>query len=440
MIRSSPHPAVRSRSPLPLLLLALAAAAAPAWPQPDLWIDGPDAVQPGTNREFPDAAIDAHGRSIYVWDAFNAGDARNDIYLRRFARDGAPLADPLQVNTYTDDDQRNPRVAAGLDGSFLVVWRSEEPGPNPADPLGHWVRSRKFDASGAPIGAEQYVNSLNAAVAGGALRVDVAALRGGGYVVVWRSAVGGGTDPGVSIQARLLSAAGVPLGSPIQVNVEEPLAQEYCSVAPLADGGFVVAWTLPGVALRRFAADGSPVTGQIDANAASVTAYWTDLAVAPDGRVALVWREGDTEIRARLFDSTLTPLGDEFVVNDVADIDPAAPRVATYGAGGFLVIWESTTGVGSDPSSRSVEGRRVTGVDQFAGPQQQLNEFEDNAQHQPAIDGSSFWLAVAWQSGDNPEELTDDAILGFGIDLCGPLFCDDFELGTTLRWSLTASP
>lgn len=439
MVRSSPNPAVRCRSPLPLLLLALAAAA-PAWPQEDVWIDGPDAVQPGSNREFPDAAIDAFGRSIYVWDAFSAGDARNDIYLRRFDRTGAPLADPLQVNTYTDDDQRNPRVAAGLDGSFLVVWRSEEPGPNPADPLGHWVRSRKFDASGAPIGAEQYVNSLNAAIAGGALRVDVAALRGGGYVVVWRSAVGGGTDPGVSIQARLLSAAGVPLGSPIQVNVEEPLAQEYCSVAPLADGGFVVAWTLPGVALRRFAADGSPVTGQIDANAASVTAYWTDLAVAPDGRVALVWREGDTEIRARLFDSTLTPLGDEFVVNDVADIDPAAPRVATYGAGGFLVIWESTTGVGSDPSSRSVEGRQVTGVDQFAGPQEQLNEFEDDAQHQPAIGGSSFWLALAWQSGDNPDEPTDDAILGFGIDLCGPLFCDDFELGTTLRWSLTASP
>lgn len=425
------------RAPAAALLLALASTGSPAVAD-QLWIDGPDAVQPGFNREFPDAAIDAFGRSIYVWDAFNAGDARNDIYLRRFDRAGAPMADPQPVNGFTDDDQRNPRVAAGLDGSFLVVWRSEETGPTPTDPLGHWVRGRKFDATGAPVGTESWINTLDAAIAGGAVRPALAALRGGGYVAVWKSA-NGGTDPGVGILARLIAADGTPQGSPFQVNVEEALTQDYPSVAPLADGGFVVIWAVPGVAMRRFDAAGAPLTGQIDVNVSSVNALGTDAAVAADGRLAVVWQEGTTEIRARLYDSTLAPLGDEFVVNDVSDTDPDAPRVAPYGREGFLVIWESTTGVGTDTDPRSVEARRVTGVDQFAGPQEQINQYETDSQHQSAIDGSSFWLALAWQSGDNPEE-ADDAILGFGIDLCGPLFCDDFELGTSLRWSATVAP
>lgn len=432
----------RSRSacdcaPAALLLLALASVASPIGAD-ELWIDGPDAVQPGSNREYPDAAIDAFGRSIYVWDAFNSGDARNDIYLRRFDRAGAPLADPQPVNGFTDDDQRTPRVAAGLDGTFLVVWRSEEAGPIPTDPLGHWVRGRKFDAAGAPVGTESWINTLDAAVSGGAVRPALAALRGGGYVAVWKSA-NGGTDPGIGILARLLAADGTPLGSPFQVNVEEALTQDHPSVAPLPDGGFAVIWSVPGVSMRRFDAGGAALTGQLDVNASSVNALGTDAAVAADGRIAVVWQEGTTEIRARLYDSTLTPLGDEFVVNDVTDTDPDAPRVAAYGREGFLVIWESTTGVGTDLDSKSVQARWVTGVDQFAGPQEQLNEFETDAQHQPAIDGASFWLALAWQSGDNPEE-ADDAILGFGIDLCGPLFCDDFELGTPLRWSATVSP
>lgn len=424
---------------LAALLLALALSPSPAAAQADLWIDGPAAVQPGTDRQFPDAAIDAFGRSLYVWDAFNAGDARNDIYLRRISRTGAPLADPVQANTFTDDDQRNPRLAAGRDGSFLVVWRSEESGPNPADPSGHWVRSRKFDAAGAPVASEAYVNTLDAAVSGGAVRPDAAALAGGGYVVVWKS-MNGGTDPGIGILARLLAADGTPQGSPFQVNVDEALTQDYPSVAALADGGFVVVWTVPGVAMRRFAANGTPVTGQLDVNASTVNGLGTDVAVAADGRVAVVWQEANVEIRARLYDSTLTPLGAEFAVSEPADTDPDAPRVASYGQEGFLVSWESTTGVGNDTSSKSVEGRLVTGVDEFGGAQEQLNGFEVDAQHQPAVGGSSYWLALAWQSGDNPDEPTDDAILGFGIDLCGPLFCDDFELGSTLRWSLAVSP
>ena len=431
---------LRARAPfLALSLSSLASLPTSAAAQPEL-LDRRTGRGPARHRPRVPG-----GRDRRLWalalrvGGLHRGRRPQRHLPRRWTRSGAPIADPVQANTFTADDQRNPRVAAGRDGSFLVVWRSEEPGPDPADPSGHWVRGRKFDATGAPVAGEAYVNALNAAISGGAVRPDVAALAGGGYVVVWKSAAGG-TDPGIGILARRLSAEGVPQGSPFQVNVEEALTQDYPSVATLADGGFVVVWTVPGVAIRRFAADGTPLSGQLDVNASAVNGIGTDVAVAPDGRVAVVWQEGNTEIRARLYDSTLAPLGDEFRVSDVADTDPDAPQVAPYGALGFLVIWESATGVGADASGKSVEGRLVTGVDEFAAAQEQLNTFEVDAQHQPALGGSSFWLALGWQSGDNPEELNDDAILGFGIDLCGPLFCDDFELGSTLRWPVTSPP
>lgn len=404
----------------------------------ELWIDGPDPVQPGVDRQLPAAAVDPFGRALFAWEAFTAA-TRNDIYLRRYSVLGVPLGDPVIVNTYTAEDQRQPRIAVAGDGSFLVVWRSVEPGPNPADPVGHWVRSRRFDAAGNPTGSEEWVNTLNAAIAGGDLQVDVAALAGGGFVVVWRSA-NGGTDPNTKILARLLSASGVPTGSPFQVNVEEANAQHHSSVAPLPDGGFVVVWTVPGVAIRRFAANGAPLTGQIDVNL-SASGFDADVATASDGRVAVVWEEGGSTILGRLFDSTLTPLGGEFAVSDPLDTDPDEPEVTSLGRLGFLVVWESFTGLGPDLDDQSVQGRLVTGVGQFGGGQEQLNAFGDGAQHNPAVGAGKHVAAVAWHSaGGNPDEPTDDSILGGLLDLCWPLFCDDFEVGSALRWSAQTAP
>ncbi len=94
----------------------------------DFWVDGPAKVQPGINRNIPDVSIDKFGRSIYVWYAFGSvGGDRSDVFLRRFDAAGEPLKDPVMVNTSTEDDQFFAREAVSEDGSFLVVWQSDEP-------------------------------------------------------------------------------------------------------------------------------------------------------------------------------------------------------------------------------------------------------------------------------------------------------------------------
>lgn len=120
----------------------------------DIWVDGPDEVQPGVGRNFPDAAVDPSGNLVFVWSAFSAaGGNRNDIFMRRFDAEGTALADPVMVNTTFDDDQSLPRIAISNDGSFLVIWQSDEEDPD----LGidrEFLRSQAFDAKGDALGTE----------------------------------------------------------------------------------------------------------------------------------------------------------------------------------------------------------------------------------------------------------------------------------------------
>jgi hypothetical protein len=89
------------------------------------------------------------------------------------------------------------------------------------------------------------------------------------------------------------------------------------------------------------------------------------------------------------------------------------------------VVWESTTSAGGDNAPESIEGRIVTGSNQFSGPQFLVNSWVEDAQQAPGIGGKNGRVAVAWDSQSNPEN-ADSAIRGQFWHICG-IFCDSFE-------------
>ncbi len=424
---------------------------------PEIWIDGPDAVQPGNDRRFPDVAVNEAGRRIHVWAVFGEVE-RGDIFLRRFDAEGNPLEDPKLVNTTTEDDQTNPRIAVSADGSFLVIFQSDEFDAI-ANTFRRVVRSQLFDANGDPVGPEQLLSTgrTNSATD---LFADVAALRlsggsAGGYAVVWKSFISVGSDPGLSIQGCLVSAQGVP-GAQFQVNLNGAPGQDHPSVAELTDGGYLVTWTESSqVVGARFNAAGGPVGGEFVISTSFVSQKLdNDAAIGWDGVVVVVWAdaEGDggvnqREIYARLFNADLTPLGPDFRVNTLIADEQRVPRVADYGPEGFLVVWESDIGSGNDLGD-SIEARLVSGSNQFGSDQVQFNIWDgDNPQNDPAAGGWYGRLAASWRTlsrGGNPPPMpnTDDHIFGRDVEHC--MFCDDFEwfesggAGNLWRWSNTA--
>ena len=414
---------------------------------PEIWVTGPETVPISGADDFPDVGVDEAGRRIYVWTLFGVDGG---IALRRFGDDGNPLEDPRVINTTDAANEDRPRVAVAADGSFLVIWQSNEDdgGSNK-----RWVRCRAFGSNGVAMGPDFLASSESSDTAA-LIGFDVAALRrsdgtSGGFVVVWESFNGQSDSSGSSIQARLISAAGVPTLNQIEVNAITGGSQRKPTVTELADGGFFVVWIEPDLQGRRFSDVGAAAGDQFTVNTQFSGVHDVpDTAVGWNGVVAVVWEDLDdpgngNEIRARLFDSELTPKGPDFRVNTVVEDAQDFPRLGDYGPKGFLVTWESLrASPGGDLADESVQARIVTGQDTFDGPQIQYNVWETNNQTRPASHGWYGRLASAWRSVGNDQDQQapfEDHITGRQIEHC--LFCDDFEwfhpgsTGSLWRWT-----
>jgi len=417
------------------LLLSMPALASPVGESAgEILVDGPLNIQPGSNPGNPDAVVDESGRSIFVWDG-TPTDTAKEVFLRIFPADGSSPVDPVQVNTFDDNNQHFPRVAVSGDGSFLIVWLSAER-PEPEDNFfRNIVRSQAFDADANPVGDEQILSTLKPLLTTGN-KVDVAALRGGDYIVVWRSSQTPDQDPthknGTTIQGRRIGANGVPLAGQFQVNSTiTTVSESYPAVTELADGGFLVVWTTPEVHGRRFNADFTAAGDDFDINTFTTgTEADTDVVVHEDGQVLVVWKDKEdslnfNEIRGRLFNQDLIAQGSDFRINTLVTGDQQAPRVADYEQGGFFVVWESAASAADDNDPPGIEGRIVTGSNQFAGPEFQLNEWINQKQQFPGIGGKNGRIAVGWDSATNAET-SQSVINGQFWSICG-IFCDSFE-------------
>jgi hypothetical protein len=188
---------------------------------------------------------------------------------------------------------------------------------------------------------------------------------------------------------------------------------------------------VPEVHGRRFTADADPVGDDFQINTFTTgTESKTDVALNGDGRVMVVWQDdeesGDsTEIRGRILSQDATPQGADFRINTLMTSSQWEPEVAEYGQGGFFVVWESWVSAGNDNDPTSIEGRIVTGSNQFASPEFQVNEWITGFQQFPGIGGKNGRIAIGWHSKGNPET-SNNVINGQFWSICG-IFCDGFE-------------
>ncbi len=268
-----------------------------------------------------------------------------------------PVGSEFQINTYTTNAQKDARAAMSADGSFVVVWMSDQ-----QDGDYYGIIGRRYDSAGTPS-AEAVINEFTTEAQRDA---RLAELSGGGFVVVWESYGGDGDDEG--IRGRLLGANGQPSGAEFGVNAYTTGVQGDPDVAASADGSFVVVWDSYGqdgsdyaVVARRFDSGGSPLGNDTVVNIFT-TADQDDAAVAwlSNGEFVVLWesyeQDGsqDTVIGRRL-DSVGQPVGTEFTVNTYTTYGQDDPAVAALGGGGFAVVWESAEHAAGYPA---IVGRR----------------------------------------------------------------------------------
>lgn len=194
----------------------------------------------------------------------------------------------------------------------------------------------------------------------------VAALTGGGHVVVWSATYGDGDLAGV--RALVYGADGSVVsvneywGDPgdFTVNTYKTGNQQNPTVLGLADGGFAVFWhsfdqdgSEVGVYGQRFDATGLKVGGEFRVNTTTAFAQEAPTAtLLDDGGLVVLFEsepvnDGGFQVRGQRYDAAGVAVGGEFLVRDMTGGSQRWPDVTALDNGGFVAVWNSFAGDGS---------------------------------------------------------------------------------------------
>ncbi len=345
-----------------------------------------------------------------------------------------PVGGESQVNEFTFGEQTNPKVAVLADGGWVVVWQSTG---QDGDSSGVFLQ--RYDSEGNTAGPETQVNITTARAQDEA---DVAALEGGGFVVVWTSNNSSGDD---NVFARVFDASGAATTGEIGVNVGLTSAQFDPSVTGLPGGGFAVSLTTnaslanggdgsgAGVNFRLFDGAGAPTSGDLRANEqTSSTQDDSVILTLADGRILVVFSTiatGDSDIAARLFDASGAPLGGEFRVNQETFSAQDTPAAAALADGGFVIAWGDSSG--QDGSGIGVAARRFGADGLPAGDEFVVNETRNSTQDDPAVialaDGG---FVIAWQGNGSGNS---SGVFAQRYDVSGARVDGEFRLNEQIQ-------
>lgn len=311
----------------------------------------------------------------------------------------APLDGGAPVNATASFHQKQGKLAVRGDGRRVVhAWASNVPY--------HDVFVRLYDGAGTPLTGEIQANAPVAAK-----RQDeptVAMDEHGCFLVAWSDRDGLDGD-GMGVFARAFAPDATPRGPDFVASVQVLESQWEPFAAARPGGGFVLGWTGQDdgdAFLRLFACDGTPLTGEIAANAWDANAQTDPVpAVARDGSIFVAWIDfgglggpgTGTNILARTFDAAGVPRQPlEFTVNsNTLAGEQREPKVAADGLGRFVVTWEDRQ---QDAGGIDIMARRFDASGAPLGPEFQVNASSPGDQVFPAV--ACDWVGnfvICWE-------------------------------------------
>jgi hypothetical protein len=346
------------------------------------------------NQSAPAAASNGPG-FVLVWSSSRDGSSQG-IFGQRFSSGGTGGGE-FQINTYTEGDQNNPRVAADSVGNFVVIWQSTGQDGDNAGIFGH-----RFDSTGAPLGGEFQVNSFTVGYQGA---MHVAAGADGNFVVVWSSYAQDDFFSGSF--GRRFSSTGVPQATEFQVNASTTSSEYAGAVGVQSDGHFVVTWASAVVGggglelfARRFDSAGTP-QGVFQVNShTSSSQYDSRIAIAADGDFVIAWvspeQDGDFNgVFGQRFASGGNAVGGEFQINRQTDGSQYDPAIAVGADGDFVAVWRGD----GDGSGNAVLARRIDLSGVLQGGDLLVNTYAPGHQIQPEVAAiGSAEFVVTWRS------------------------------------------
>ena len=167
------------------------------------------------------------GGFTVVWDSPHLGP--RNVFGQRFDAAGQRDGTEFKVNTVVGGYEAGPTIAGDEAGNTLVAWSGRDRNA---------VFAQRYDAAGAPLGGEIRVSEpLQPGDRLGFARAAVAA--NGAFVVVW---VANPIGPEIDIKGRRFDASGASMGAEFLVDGGR---NGYPAAASDPAGNFVVTWSVP---------------------------------------------------------------------------------------------------------------------------------------------------------------------------------------------------
>jgi len=315
----------------------------------------------GGDQDTPGiASLNTSGAFVVAWRTSYGAYAHNGISAKMYDSSGVAFGGPnftdeFRVDTYTSSNNTHstPGVGADSTGRFIIAWAG------PISGASGGVIGQRFDSAGNALGGNFIVMTYTA-MSGSASRAAVGTAPNGDFVVAWDMIGDSSTMNQYDIFARRYASSGAPLGAVFRVNSYTSDKQENAVIAMDSSGNFVVAWdnySNNPIRARLFSSDGTPVGNDIQVSAGNVTSPSpTGVARFPSGEFVVSWGGPGFEISARLFTSTGAPNGSEFRVNTYTTYSQYKTSVGVDSAGNFTVVWASQANVGI--TSHEIFGQR----------------------------------------------------------------------------------
>ena len=337
------------------------------------------------------------GSYVVVWQSQNQDGSGEGIFGQRFNAAGRKIGPEFRVNQFTSGDQTNPAIAVNASGQFAVAWAS-----NGQDGNGLGVYVRKYDADGNPLSDETLVNT---GTLGNQQLPAIAINAAGRFVVAWQ-----GTGNGEDIYFQRFDENGVAQGPETVVNTTLAGNQVEPAVAIDAAGNFVVAWQAPdvngqGIYGQRYDADGNRIgltefsVNTLDTNSDQKLPA---AAMNASGQFVIAWQGRDANnvgIRATVYNADGTAVRADFVVNQNQVGDQKQPSVAINDSGRFAIAWQSGAGGAEDIYGRMFDAAGLPTDSDFA-----VNTTTPNSQTAAgvALDAGGSPI-VTWTSAGNQD-------------------------------------
>jgi hypothetical protein len=224
----------------------------------------------------------------------------------------------------------------------------------------------------------------------------IAQAPSGQYVVAYPTA---GTN--AMISARLFAADGTPLTGELQVNQDTPSQALDVTVSMNATGAFVIAWrsslqqasnTVSVIEARRYNPTGAPLGNAFQVSQGTTGNAGPSAAMDAAGNFTIVWETDAQTVEARRYDSTGTALGNAFTLEAASAL---LGNAAMDAAGDLVVTWDQPSSPTSLAGTVYFQQFDPTGAP-VGNPV--MVDFTDHGQPSVAMDSTGKFV-VAWEKG-----------------------------------------